>query len=327
MGLGYPRVMARVVRTWVDRLIRGDLREVLPRFVEPVADLVYFDPPFGTGRNFGAYDDRREALDLDLAELLPREHAAHAIVSFAPDGIARTWLRFLASCLLPIRRAAKPTATIWLHVDERCGHLARLMCEAILSPARWRSTVVWSYRRWPSPARRFQATHDTLFCFAPEGSTFNVLYDKSSPHTIAKWGDRRQVAVFDEGKRIVSKRGEGRSPGPAMGDVWEIPILAPPGHERKRGSKYPTQKPEALLRRIIESTSKPGDFVLDPACGSGTTLAVANSLRRRWIGIDLGDAAIRACENRLFMLAEDESAEPASSKDRCEKTSDICPSV
>lgn len=293
--------MARVVRAQSGRLIHGDLREVLPRFTEPLADLVYFDPPFGTGRNFGAYDDRREALDLDLAELLPRDHAAHAIVSFAPDGIARTWLRFLASCLLPIRRATKPTGTIWLHVDERCGHLARLMCEALLWPARWRSTVIWSYRRWPSPARRFQAMHDVLFVYAPEtGGTFNVLHGEPSASTLATFGRRKQTAIFCDGKRIRSETVANDSLGPPMSDVWDIPIVAPSGHERKEGANYPTQKPRELLLRIVESTSNPGDLVLDPACGSGTALVVARDLGRRWLGIDVGEKAIATSTNRLF---------------------------
>lgn len=280
------------------RLVRGDLRDVLPTFPEPFADLVYFDPPFGTGRNFGSYDDRPSRLSRrrETEETDPR---VSAILDLAPDADGRAWLGFLASCLRPIRRAAKPRATLWIHLDERRAHLARALCDVLLAPARWRSTVVWSYRRWPSPARRFQSTHDVLFVYAPDDGTFNVLRGEPSPSTLKTWGRRRQSAVFRDGARVRSESTTEPSPGPPLGDVWEIPIVAPSGKERERGSRYETQKPETLLGRIVESTSNPGDLVLDPACGSGTALVAARDLGRRWLGIDIGEEAIRASARRL----------------------------
>lgn len=279
-------------------LVRGDLRDVIPRQPEAFADLVYFDPLFGTGRNFGSYDDRPSRLSRrrEAEETDPR---TSSILDLASGADGRAWLAFLASCLRPIRRAARPRATLWIRLDERRAHLARALCDALLAPARWRSTVVWSYRRWPSPARRFQVTHDVLFVYAPDGGTFNVLRGEPSPSTLKTWGRGKQSAVFRDGERVRSESTSEPSPGPPLGDVWEIPIVAPSGKDRKRGSNYPTAKPEFLLRRIVESTSNPGDLVLDPACGSGTALVAARDLGRRWCGIDVGEEAIRASAQRL----------------------------
>lgn len=298
--------MSRIVRTAEreherengrGRLMRGDLRDVLPR-LSASADLVYFDLPFGTGRVFPGYDDRpRELSRRRETSIDPR---ALSVLDLAEDADSRAWLEFLASCLVPIRAAARESATVWIHLDERRAHLARLLCDRLLRPARWRSTVVWSYRRWPSPARRFQATHDVLFVYAPEsGGTFNVLRGEPSASTLATFGRRRQSAVLREGRRVRSELADEDSPGPPLGDVWEIPIVAPSGHERRDGANYPTQKPRELLRRIVESTSNPGDLVLDPACGSGTAIAAARDLGRRWIGIDSSEVAFAASARRL----------------------------
>jgi DNA modification methylase len=279
---------------------------MLPLLPEAFADLVYFDPPFGTGRVFPGYDDRpRELSRHRETEIEPR---TLPMLDLAPDADSRAWLDFFASCLGPIRRAAKPTATLWIHLNEERAHIARLLCDVLLAPARWRSTVVWSYRRWPAPAKRFQSTHDVLFVYAPDGGTFNVLRGEPSPSTLKTWGRRKQNAVFRDGERVRSEATDEPSPGPPLGDVWEIPIVAPSGHERERGSGFSTQKPEALLRRIVESTSNPGDLVLDPACGSGTALAAAHDLSRRWLGIDVGEQAIRASARRLGVEAESSDA-------------------
>jgi site-specific DNA-methyltransferase (adenine-specific) len=292
-----PRV---AIQPRTELLIRGDLRAVL-KDKRDIADLVYFDPLFGTGRDFGAYEDRGESLSVE--GFVPSMFVTNPVTQLAPDLPSRTWLEYLASCLVPIRQAAKPTASIWIHVDERWSHLARLLCDRLLSPARWQSTVIWAYRRWPCKARRFQAFHDVLFHYAPEGGTFNVLRDKPTESTVKKWGNKTQVQKQKADGRMISVATDIPSLGPAMGDVWYIQPVAPKAEERKRGSNYPTMKPQTLLSRVILSSSNPGDVVLDPGAGSGTALEVARELGRQWIGIDRSDDAIRACEKRLGVTA------------------------
>lgn len=297
-----PRVR---VATPIEILIRGDLRAVL-KDKRNIADTVYFDPLFGTGKDFGAYCDRGKSLSVDGFSFSVDEEASVSLVTqLAPDRSVNSWLYYLASCLLPIRNAAKSTASIWIHVDERRSHLARLLCDRLLAPAEWQSTIVWAYRRWPSKSKRFQAFHDVLFHYAPEGGTFNVLRDEPTESTVKTWGRKKQSARFVDGKRIASESTEEDSMGPAMGDVWNISVIAPSGNERTRGSKFPTQKPEALLERIIISSTNPGDVVLDPGAGSGTSLAVARRLGRGFVGIDRSDVAIAASETRLGIVASE----------------------
>lgn len=276
-------------------LVHGDLREVL-KDKRDIADLVYFDPPFGTGRDFGAYGDASRDLSVD-DHFVPRGEI-DPILKFAPDEISRVWLVYLASCLFPIRNATKQRGSFWIHIDERYSHLARLLCDRLLAPAKWRSTIVWAYRRWPSKSRRFQSFHDVLFHYAPEDGTFNVLYDELSASSIAKWGRNKKVKAMVDG-RITSVSTDEPSPGVPMGDVWSISIIAPKSKERDRGCRFPTQKPVDLIKRVILSTSSVGDVLLDPGVGSGTSLVAANEHGRGWIGIDRSKTAIDACEKRL----------------------------
>ena len=181
-------------------LVHGDLRKFL-KDKHDIADLVYFDPPFGTGRDFGAYGDASRDLSVD-DYFVPRVEI-DPILKFATDEISRVWLAYLASCLLPIRQATKRSGSFWIHIDERYSHLARLLCDRLLAPAKWRSTIVWAYRRWPSKSRRFQSFHDVLFHYAPEDGAFNVLYDELSASSIAKWGRNKKVKAMVDG-RITS---------------------------------------------------------------------------------------------------------------------------
>jgi DNA modification methylase len=291
-----PRVRFRFLP---EILIRGDLREVL-KDRRDIADMSYLDPPFGTGRDFGAYGDGQRDFSVDGFDV-PWDELA-PILKFAPDSASRTWLTYLGSCLLPIRNAVKESGSFWIHIDERYSHLARLLCDRLLVPAAWRSTIVWAYRRWPSKSRRFQAFHDVLFHYAPEGGTFNVLRDEPTESTVKKWGNKTQVRKKKEDGRMISVATDIPSLGPAMGDVWYIQPVAPKDNERKRASNYPTLKPENLLDRVILSSTNPGDIVLDSGAGSGTTLAAARRLGRGFIGIDRSEVAIAACENRLGIV-------------------------
>jgi DNA modification methylase len=164
-------------------------------------------------------------------------------------------------------------------------------------------------RRWPSKSRRFQAFHDVLLYYAPIDGTFNVLRDEPTESTVKTWGTKKQNAKVVDGKRIASESTDDESQGPAMGDVWQLPVLAPSGNERKDGSKYPTQKPSSLLERVILSSSNFGDVLLDPGAGSGTSLIVARKLGRGFVGIDRSDVAIAACESRLGILASSDACD------------------
>ena len=142
--------------------------------------------------------------------------------------------------------------------------------------------------------------HDVLLFYSksPSGSHYwRTLYgyEELAASTQKTFGKKRQVADFSSGRRKPSQTDD-ESLGAPLSDVWDIGIIAPIARERLG---YPTQKPEALLERVIETTTSPGDLVADVFCGSGTTLAVAERLGRRWLGCDAGAIAIHTTKKRL----------------------------
>ncbi|MCU0685618.1 MAG: site-specific DNA-methyltransferase [Polyangiaceae bacterium] len=196
-----------------------------------------------------------------------------------------------------------PAGCLVVHVDPKTSHYVRVLGDMVFGPDAFASEIVWRYRRWPSKAQNFQRVHDTLLRFVKnpkEKPRFRQLFEPLAASTQAVWQGRRQRAlVDDEGRRVRSSMTDEASPGTPLGDVWEIGIVAPSGRER---TGYPTQKPEALLERLILACSDPGEWVLDPTLGSGTTLAVAARLGRRGLGIDESSAALSVARTRLEAL-------------------------
>ena len=174
------------------------------------------------------------------------------------------------------------------------------MCDEIFGIGCFASEIIWRYRRWPARTANFQRVHDVLLRYVKDPAVaprFNTLYEPLAPSTLATWGDRKQRAIVGrDGRRTRSSRLSEPTPGAPMGDVWEIGIVAPVSRER---TGYPTQKPEALLERVIESCTAAGDWLLDPYAGSGTALAVAARLGRRALGIDNSIEALAVAQQRL----------------------------
>jgi len=267
------------------------LKEEIPGQVT----LAYLDPPFLTGREHyrvertksksggltrtqsPAFDDRWNSMGHYLEALEPR--------------------------LRLIKELLAPHGSVVLHVDPKTSHYAKIICDEIFGIDCFASEVIWRYRRWPSKTKNFQRVHDVMLRYVKDANAtprFNQLYEPLAPSTLKTWGDRKQLAVTNgSGRRVRSSKTEEKSKGTPLGDVWEIGIVAPVAKER---TGYPTQKPQALLKRWIEACSSPGDLVLDAYMGSGTTLAVAHELGRRSIGIDVGAESHAVTKDRLAAL-------------------------
>jgi site-specific DNA-methyltransferase (adenine-specific) len=176
----------------------------------------------------------------------------------------------------------------------------RVLGDEIFGADAFASEIVWRYRRWPSKTPNFQRVHDVLLRWRRSLDAvprWNQPYEPLAASTLATWGTGKQRAVFtSEGRRARSSSTDETSAGVPMGDVWDIGVLAPISRER---TGYPSQKPEALLERLIAALTSPGDLVLDPYAGSGTTLAAARALRRVYFGIDSSDVAIDTIKTRL----------------------------
>jgi len=297
---------------WRNKLIVGDNQLVASSLLAEFAgkiDLIYIDPPFATGADFGITTRVGEDTTPVMTRRLGIEENAYR--DTWRTGID-SYLAMLWGRLRLMRELLADTGTIFVHCDWHVGHLIRCVLDDVFGADAFKNEIVWRYRRWPTRTRVLQRMHDTILWYgktATDHHRFKTLYEPLAPSTVHTFGTKRQVADFSAGYRKPGQTQE-ESPGAPMSDVWEIGIIAPIAHER---TGYPTQKPEALLDRILEIASEPGDLVADFFCGSGTTLAVAEKLGRRWIGCDFGRFAIHTTQKRLLDLRV---KDPASGTER-----------
>jgi site-specific DNA-methyltransferase (adenine-specific) len=188
----------------------------------------------------------------------------------------------LAPCLSELHRVLKPTGSLYLHCDVRMSAYLRLMLDALFGRANFRNEIAWAYRTGGAGKRRFARKHDAiLFYTASDDYIFHPQRER------VRYRKRFFSAQQDE---------HGFYADVLLRDVWEIPAVINVSSER---TGYPTQKPSTLLERIVAASSNEGDLVLDPYCGSGTTLVAAQKLGRRWIGIDASEEAVKAARKRL----------------------------
>jgi site-specific DNA-methyltransferase (adenine-specific) len=278
------------------RLVRGDNLLALAALAKRPerATLVYLDPPFFTGREHN-HVERSRGADGIVRKLVP---AFDDRWQSLPH-----YLSELAERLRLARELLDPAGCLVLHVDPKTSHYAKVLCDEIFGADAFASEIVWRYRRWPAKTKNFQRVHDVLLRYVKDPDCeprFQQLYEPLAASTAKTWGTRKQRAVVNsEGRRTRSSVTEQASPGAPLGDVWDISIIAPVARER---TGYPTQKPEALLERLISACTAPGDLVVDPYCGSGTTLAVAARLGRRAVGIDQSPQALAITQKRLETL-------------------------
>ena len=255
------------------------------------AAMVYLDPPFFTGREH-SHVERSRGKDGIVRRLVPAFDDRW--------GSLEEYLGALGDRLTVARELLDPAGCLVLHVDPKTSHYAKVLCDEIFGPGAFASEIIWRYRRWPAKTKNFQRVHDVLLRYVrdPEvAPRFRQLYEPLAASTAKTWGTQRQRAVVDTaGRRRRSSVTADESPGAPLGDVWDISIIAPVARER---TGYPTQKPEALLERLVEACTEPGDLVVDGYAGSGTTLAVCGRLGRRAIGIDQSPQALSITRQRL----------------------------
>jgi len=280
-------------------LVHGDnlaaMHALLPQYAGRVT-LAYLDPPFFTNREFSLVARSRN----EESGVIERTHA-HAFDD--RWGSIADYLEALVDRVHVVRQLLAPHGAMVLHVDPKTSHYAKILCDEVFGPAAFASEIVWRYRRWPAKTKNFQRVHDTLLRYVKDPEVeprFHQLYEPLAASTQRTWGTTKQRAVVDSsGRRQRSSKTLEPTPGTPLGDVWEIGIVAPVARER---TGYPTQKPEALLERLLSACTHEGDLVLDPYAGSGTTLAVARRLGRACIGIDAGREALRTTRERLTEL-------------------------
>lgn len=289
----------------------GDNLALLRELEPGTVDLTYLDPPYNSARAYTmevagveqvAFHDTwkfdREAL-LEVTQ----GNLAHPLSGLAPflereNPSLLGYLVMMLPRLVELHRVLKPSGSLYLHVDPAASHYLKVLLDFVFGASNFQNEIIWRYRRWPTKASRFQRMHDALLFYTKgPGHTFHTLYgyEALADSTLKTFGSKKQKADFSSGRRKPSVE-EGESAGPPLSDVWDVSILAPISKER---NGYPTQKPEALLERVILSSSNEGDLVLDPFCGSGTTLAVAKKAKRRALGFDASPLAVATARERV----------------------------
>lgn len=276
------------------RLLHGDNLALMRELVadEGIAgrvNLVYMDPPFNTGGTFyvGGSSGGRGATDT---------------VAYSDRRGLDEYLGFMRERIEALKPLLAPHSSVFLHADAHAIHYLKVMMDEAFGLDAFVNEIIWHYRSGGTARKRYSAKHDTILWYAAYGEP---VFNREAVSTLGR-ADRNNHM-----KRSVNAAGEEVRTIRSNGKMYEYPAAggAPPddvwddiSHLNQRDPErtgYATQKPVALLERIIAGSSNPGGLVLDPFCGSGTTLAAAQRLGRRWIGIDASEAAIEIAQRRL----------------------------
>jgi len=298
-------------------LYYGDNLDVLRQHVKvETVDLVYLDPPFKSNKNYNvlfeehgkkaaaqiqAFDDTwtwDETASLSLWETINEiggnvAQTMLALEKLLPESDMLAYLAMMAPRLVELRRVLKSTGSIFLHCDPTASHYLKILMDAVFGPKNFRNEIVWCYFGPGSPGiRQFLRKHDTIFWYSM-GPTWTFNADAVRIPHAKKTQENYKVGLvgsgFEGADHLIHAGGK------IPEDWWPIAI-APRGKEYLG---YPTQKPLALLDRIIRAASNDDDTVLDPFCGCGTTIDAAQRLKRRWVGIDITHLAIGLIKHRL----------------------------
>lgn len=287
--------------SWYNRLIWGDNKYIMASLMDEFAgkiDLIYLDPPFATGADFSV---KMEIGDVEW-EKEPSAIEDKAYRDTWGKGLD-SYLQMMYERLVLMRDLLSAKGGIYVHLDWHVGHYVKIMMDEIFGKDNFLNDIIWSYRRWPANSKNFQTMHDDILFYAKDADNdnrvFNIQYEPLAESTLKADGGLKIKNIFDEhGRRIRGEKTGEMSPGTPQRDVFDISFISATGSER---TGFATQKPEALLRRIIEASSNQGDLVADFFCGSGTTGVVAEKkLGRRWIMADLSRYAIHISRKRLL---------------------------
>ena len=280
-----------------------DLCRALPATLR--LDLVYLDPPYGVGAAMTARTAPGESRGRRKPESGP--------VAYDDGASIEALIAMLAPRLAALRERMSERATLWLHLDHRAVHDAKVMADRVFGRGAFLGEVVWTPGNGARGARGFSVTHQTLLLYARDAAgRKSVVWNADDPMLREPYAATSTAMHFTQvdadGRRFRERVVNGKAyryyadQGRRLGSVWtDIPAMVANTPLRKEATGYPTQKPEKLLERIVRASSREGDVVCDPMCGSGTTLVVAARLGRRFVG---GDASPRAIEVTSRRLAE-----------------------
>ena len=272
----------------MESLLRGDKSSDIPSMAGKI-NLIYIDPPFFTGSDFAV----RAKVGQEEVEKEPSIIEQRAYIDTWSQGIA-SYLKYMYERLVLMRELLADNGSIYVHLDWHVGHYVKVLMDEIFGAENFRNEIIWCYEK-PRPAeKQFKRNHDIILFYTknPEKWTFNIQYVPRKGEEELK---KREAKVRSDGT-IWEPDYEGK----ICPDWWDdIPSFATAMTASER-VHFDTQKPEKILKRIILTSSNPGDIIADFFCGSGTTGAVAEKLGRRWIMADLSKFAIQVTRKRLL---------------------------
>ena len=276
-----------------------------------LVDLIYLDPPFNSKRLYSApigskaagasfkdmwtWQDVNEAYLETLAGKYPELTTLIASTGVTHSKAMMAYLTYMAQRIIEMHRVLKDTGSLYLHCDPTASHYLKVVLDEIFGKDNFRNEIAWCYRGAGYPKNDFGRRHDILFRYSKtQNYTFNLdaVREEYAPATKERFahyiGNKRKGKDF--GEQTLNPLGK------QPDDWWQIQPIAPSSKER---TGYPTQKPLALLHRIIKASSNVGDIVFDPFCGCATTCVAAQQLGRKWIGIDIEKQAANILIERL----------------------------
>ena len=289
-------------------LFIADNLDIMQGIDSETVDLIYLDPPFNKKKTFKAPigspaegaefkdiwtdEDVKDGWYSQIAEQYPHIHRFIQATEHIYDNSMMIYLMAMGMRLIEMHRILKPTGSIYLHCDPTASHYLKILMDGVFAKNNYQSEVIWGYRTQGVSKSAWPKKHDVLLHFGKKGKpTFNpqmqrVFYQKPFRHTKTDEKGNHYADVY-------------------VRDVWdddpETKALISQSTER---TGYPTQKPLALLNRIIKASSNEGDVVLDPFCGCATACVAAEALKRQWIGIDISPSAEDITKIRLEEASE-----------------------
>jgi len=292
---------------WQNMLIFGDNLQVMKTLLDmkkagklcnadgtPGVRLIYIDPPFATKQEFRGNEDQK---------------------AYQDKIAGAQFLEFLRKRLIIISELLSDTGSLYVHLDWKRSHYMKVLLDEVFGEPRFQNDIAWHYSGWNKHLKtNFNRRWESLLFYSKNPSPlFNSYalaweskeaYVKARKQEIHREKDGREYVLSDagNGERVKRYIEEALEMGRPIDDVWDIDKI---NNSSKEHTGYPTQKPEALLERVISASSKPGDIVLDAFAGSGTTSTVAEKLGRRWISIDCGKLAVYTVQKRMLNLKQD----------------------
>ena len=250
------------VETQMNQLYHGDNLSILRDMPSESVDLICTDPPFNTGKDWGAFNDKWE-------------------------GGLKGYLKFMEQRVIECRRVLKGTGSLYLHCDPTASHYLKVMLDTVFGIKQFQNEIVWYYKNASRGRKRLAKAHDAIFWYS-KTSDFIFNVDEIRMPFDSQMTEWR----YKQPKYKNKTKPNGKIPD-------DVITMANINNMAKERLGYPTQKPVALYERMIKASSNQGDVVLDPFAGSGTTLDAAHALGRHWIGIDESSEAINVIQKRM----------------------------